>query len=349
MDKAGWRAFVRSDMPSAISPQSAEMAIDFYYENDLCQQEKGSMRAARRHCIMLATLFDRRVAQAAGQSPFFMQLTPEDCMTSTELAEKIRPAVEQVRRELFGRPDPPFAALEEAAHWLEQTAAEQDAQARAQQQAPAALKQTIYDLLAKYRELTGETVDNPFTLDLLEYVEPGNEWVRRLLVWGQTSLATLHHTSKRLADATGLWQAYVVAYILVGIPPQSASGSFTISCGYSNEFHILRPSTTITLSSPYVSAPQWRQLRKTIQKAWRIERKQPLTKQDQYFLTLIHRHGDAPTAKGKGQYKVFYETIRQEFNAWAAVQGKQKTLSTWRVTWLKHKRLLKKTPQLPSL
>jgi hypothetical protein len=348
MDKADWGAFVRSEMPSAISPQSAAMAIDFYYDNDLCQEKKGSIRAARRACIVLATLFDRRVALAAGQSTFFMPLTPEDRMTSTEMAEKIRPAVEQVRRELFGRPDPPFAGLEAAAQWLEQTAAEQAAQARAQQQAPAALKQTIHDLLAKYRELTGETADNPFKRELLEYVKPGNEWVRQLPVWGRTSLATLHNTSKRLADATGFWQARVVAYILVGIPPQSASRSVTTVCGYSNEFHILRTSTTITLSSPYVSAPQWRQLRKAIQKAWRIERKQPLTKQDQFFLALIHRHGGVPTAKGKGQYKIFYETIQQEFNAWAVAQGKQKTLSTWKVTWLKHQRLLKKTPQLPS-
>ena len=233
------------------------MAMAFYCENGLLDHEKVNVHESIRGCIDLARRFDSSPAGTLSQlgiDPFkHLSMAPQDLMMSDDLAEKIRPAVEQVRSELFGSPHPPFAALKEAIQWLEQTAAKQKAQARANNQAPEALKQTILDMLEKYRVLTGETVDNPFKLELLEYVEPGNQWVRRMPVWGRTSLATLRNKSKWLADATEFPQASVVAYILAGIRPLLASISIGMSCGYSNEFNIFRRRATVELHTPNVT------------------------------------------------------------------------------------------------
>jgi len=188
--KQEFLALVKDNKPRELSQMSWDKAIEYFLEWNAV--DRRALRECLREVIDLAWRFESSAAASASQLDTdlvqHLRMAPHDLMMSDDLTEKIKPAVAQVRSELFGSPHPPFAALEEAIQWLEQTAAEQAAQARANNQAPEALKQTILDMLEKYRDLTGETVDNPFKLELLEYVEPGNQWVRRMPVWGRTSL-----------------------------------------------------------------------------------------------------------------------------------------------------------------
>jgi hypothetical protein len=270
-------------------------------------------------------------------------MPPADLMMSDLLAEKISQEVAQIRHTLFGGPQPPFATYEEAVQWLEQPAAEQDTHARANSQTRVALKQTIREKLAEWYALTGEPYEEPFMSEYLEYAKPGNEWVRLMRVWEGTPLATLRDKSRWLANATGFSQASVVAYILAGIRPLLASVSIGMSCGYSNEFNIFRGSVTIALHSPYVTDAQWREIRKFIRRAWGTEKKKPLTEGNEQLLAIVQRHGGVPTDKGHGEYKTFFEQVRQEYNLWAVEH--ECTHKDWRVTRNAYERLLKKTRQ----
>jgi hypothetical protein len=343
MDKASARTYVVLITPEEVPRDALGAAIDHGYPTFDWQRRNKAEFA--RECMRLAQSFAIYAARKRSQSDPApsqrMPLLPADLVRSNDLAEKIRPAVEQLRSELFDSPAPPFPEYEDAAQWLERTAAEQDAYAQANSQTRIALERSIHEKLEEYRILTGEGYQSPFLLNLLEYAKPGSDWVHRVHAWGRTSLATLAHTSRELVDATGFSQASVVAYILAGIPPLLASVSIGMSDGYRNEFHILRRSATVTLHSPYVTDSQLREIRKVIRSAWNTEKKKPLTKGDKQLLDIIQRQGDMPKDKGKGQYKAFYETVRQQFNAWADEHGYE-THRTWKSTRLKHKRLLEK-------
>jgi hypothetical protein len=342
-NKQEFLALVEAGKPPGVSQTNLDKAKRYYIEWNLL--DRRVPRECARECIDLARRFDSSAAALAAQldSGVFQHLhmTPQDLMMSDDLAEKIRPAVEKVRSELFSSPHPPFAALEEAIQWLERTAAEQETQARANNQSPEALKQTIYEMLEKYRLLTGEPVDNPFQLELLEYVEPGNQWVRCMPVrWGM-SLATLAMVSKELAGATGFSQASVVAYILAGIRPLLVPISISMLWGYSNTFSIFRRRTTVELHTPNITDTQLKAIRKVIRREWSTERKKPLTEADKQLLDVVHRLGGVPKDKRHGEYKAFFEHVRQEFNTWAVAHGCRQH-SKWVVTRLKHKRLLEK-------
>jgi hypothetical protein len=262
-----------------------------------------------------------------------------DFQTSQELTEKIRLAVERVRQELFGSPQPPFATLEEAMAWLQQTVAAQEAPA--QTPAPYALKQTILETLAQYRALTGEPVGDPFVPEHLDYVEPGNPWVRRLPVYEGTSLATLRNTSKRLADATGFTPVSAVAYLLTGIPPLLASVNIDLSTAYSGDFDIFRQTATVTLRTPDITDAQWRAVRRSIRRAWHPEKKKPVPQRDTQLRDLMQRYGGVPKDRGHGEQKAFWEQVQREYNSWATQHGGAPH-KEWRITRQACKRLLEK-------
>jgi hypothetical protein len=346
MNKAEFRDHVYKVASQSLSRTSLDKAVEHCWE--WRSRDRQIPRECASECINLAGRFKSRPAGSLSQSDTslfqYMRMAPHDLIMSDDLAEKIRPAVEQVRIELFGSPHPPFAALKEAIQWLKQTAAEQEAQAWANNQAPKALKQTILDMLEKYQDLTGETVNNPFKLELLEYVEPGNQWVRRMPVWGRTSLATLRDKSKWLADATAFPPASVVAYILADIRPLLAPMSIEMSWGRSNEFNIFRRRATVELHTHNVTDAQLRAIRQLIRSSWGTERKRQLKEEDKQFLDIVQRLGGMPNGKRKGEIKTFYEQVKQEFNALAVKHG-YKTHSTWKASRLKHKRVGERVQQ----
>src|SRR5262245_61594251 len=142
--KDAFRILVNKRKPPGVSQRSLDEAIDHYIEWNLI--DRRVLKECAAECINLAMRIDmRRKADRSSQSGESavqrMPLMPRDFVLSDDIAEKIRPAVEQVRSELFGSPAPPFPAYEDAAQWLEQTAAEQDAYAQANSQTRIALEQ----------------------------------------------------------------------------------------------------------------------------------------------------------------------------------------------------------------
>jgi len=331
---------------STDRPEKAlEMAVDHLYS-----EFGGRIKTPAEFLYECCRLAQSYVLYAASKQPQsdtdsrHMLKPPPDLMMSKDLTEKIRPAVEQLRHELFGSSVPPFPTYEDAVQWLEQTAAEQNASTQAYSQTRIALEQSIYEKLEEYQVLTGEDYQLPFPLTLLEYAKPGSKWVHRVNVWGRTSLATLAHTSRKLVDATGFSQASVVAYILAGIPPLLASVHIDMSDGLSKEFQIFRRSATVTLRTPYITDAQWRKIRKRIRSEWHTERKKPVTQGKTQLRDIVQRHGGVPKDKRHGEQKAFWEQVQQEYNLWADKHGHRKH-GGWKSTCQAYERWLKKTQQ----
>ncbi len=339
-------ARVKAARPPGVSQTSLDQAIAYFLEHHWL--ERRVLRECMHECIDLARRFDILVAASAAPRDAglvqHLRLTPHDLLTSDDLAEKIRPAVDQVRHTLFGDPQPPFATSEGAVQWLEQTAAAQETQARADSPRRAALEETILAQLAAWQALTGESCEGPFVPELLEYAKPGDPWVHRVPVRGKTPLADLGSASRQLADATGFSPASVVAYILAGIRPLLVPISIRMSSGFHNDFKIARRSATIELRTPHVTDAQLRAIRQVIRRVWHTAKKKPLTESDRQFLAIVQRLGGVPQDEGERERIAFFERVRQTFNALAVEHGYPQH-STWRATRNKYARLLKKMQQ----
>jgi hypothetical protein len=90
-----------------------------------------------------------------------------------------------------------------------------------------------------------------------------------------------------------------------------------------------------------VTDAQLRAIRQVIRSSWGIERKKPLTEDDQQILDIVQRLRGVPKDKGHGEHKAFFEQVQQEFNAWAVVHG-YKPHTSWKATRNKYARLHKR-------
>ncbi len=343
--KQQFEALLKAKKPSGVSQTGMDKAKEYFLEQNWLEGKV--LHECVRECIALAQRFDSAAAVASPLDADLVQhlrMAPQDLMTSDDLTEKIRPEVEQVRHTLFGSPCPPFATYENAVQWLEQTAAAQEAEARALDPKRELLRQSICEKLEELQSLTGDGYTLPFRPDLLEYAKPGDQWVHRVSIWGRTSLADLGSASRQIADATGFSQACVVSYILAGIRPLLVPIRMSTSWGASNTFNIFRGSVTLALRNPNVTDAQLKTIRQVIRRAWRTEKKKPLTEGDKQFLDIVHRLGGVPEDKRHGEHKAFFELLRQEFNAWAVEHG-CRLHKEWKVTRNKYYRLFKKLRQ----
>jgi hypothetical protein len=130
--KQQFEALLKSKKPPGVSQTGMDKAKEYFLEQNWLEGKV--LHECVRECIALAQRFDSAAAVASPLDADLVQhlrMATQDLMTSEELTEKIRPAVEKVRHTLFGSPCPPFDAYEDAVQWLEQTAAAQEAEARA--------------------------------------------------------------------------------------------------------------------------------------------------------------------------------------------------------------------------
>jgi hypothetical protein len=107
--KQQFKALLNAKKPSGVSQTGMDMAEEYFLEQNWL--ERKALHECVRECIALARRFDSAAAVAPPRDAELVQylrMAPQDLMTSDDLTEKIRPAVEQVRHTLFGSPCPPF-------------------------------------------------------------------------------------------------------------------------------------------------------------------------------------------------------------------------------------------------
>jgi hypothetical protein len=149
---------------------------------------------------------------------------PQIKVTERDLAEKIQPQVERLRRGLFRTAAASFTSMSEAALWIERHATSGGLTrlpGRAQKQAEdlivgAQVKLHAYSTLVGHEAVVHEIVRR------LPYTKPGEQGLLYAPVRftpRTTKLGRLERATRVLAEATGFPQESVVAYVLSGEAP----------------------------------------------------------------------------------------------------------------------------------
>ncbi|HSF32513.1 MAG TPA: hypothetical protein VLK82_18835 [Candidatus Tectomicrobia bacterium] len=147
----------------------------------------------------------------------------------------------------------------------------------------------------------------------------------------------VEQAAKDLAEATGLSQSAVAAYIVVGIHPFVSSAEIRVQ-----DFTGLLPAggtfkrtqATIEVNWGELPAKQVKDIRREVRKALNLQEVKRLTEEDQRLLELVKRLDGEP-ADGK---TAFWERVRQEWNRSVGTQQ----YTTWRGPEMRYRRLRKK-------
>ena len=122
MGTQGFEDKVLRSAPGELPSKALEEAIYRYARQGLTQDRnvRGCILLAYRVQCLIASAVSSRDVSTPRQRP----LTPGSLVVSNGLAAAIKPAVEAVRKTIFGSTRPPFACYEAAVSWLEQMAKE---------------------------------------------------------------------------------------------------------------------------------------------------------------------------------------------------------------------------------
>jgi hypothetical protein len=123
-----------------LAPHLAASGIDVAIRH--CTEQRNQLdNESVRLCIRLAGLIEQSFVNIADTSTaaevVALPSSPGALIGSDVLAFKIQPWVEKVRREIFGRPDPPFTTREEAANWLAESGHQTQIEKASQEMAKA--------------------------------------------------------------------------------------------------------------------------------------------------------------------------------------------------------------------
>lgn len=159
------------------------------------------------------------------------ELTSDMLLTSDFLADRILPWVQLVRTELFGSADAPFSSIKEAENWIQ----EQSKVYGIGDAWPVRdmREQLVHDILS---DVSGVSVAFPLGRTLEYLGEDGKvhqikikgreleDWEISQLreqydKWTMHSLSWLENETRIMSRATGLTQASLVQFVLVGIRP----------------------------------------------------------------------------------------------------------------------------------
>ncbi len=157
-----------------------------------------------------------------------LRQTPTDRIFGDALVRALAPTVENLRREEFGSPDPPFEDVMEAARWIEQTSKASLTTYREKSEERKEVLNEINKLAREYQ------IEIEYKSTLLPYhqnhdddepanqnqdddeEEPPAKWVPT--VQG-SYLYRLAKETRRIAMRTGLPQDALVVHVLTGLKP----------------------------------------------------------------------------------------------------------------------------------
>lgn len=196
---------------------------------------------------------DRR-GNAQASETFIGDIEPDTAITAEVLLERLAPRVKEVRSEIFGGPEAPFAGPEEAAAWIE---AEREAR-KVEGDVPDELIADNMALQERWEQCFGTPVGLKPLKPFLDYWKPfdgGGQVLCAGVPFGSPFLRLKQFTVAASME-TGIDEHALVSYVLFGACP----GLSRILVGYQTgtpRFRLRR--TTITFLSRQVT---WGDLRR---------------------------------------------------------------------------------------
>lgn len=263
--------------------------------------------------------------------------TSADRIRNDVMLERIGPSVKQTRERLFNSEAVPFRSLKAAVQWIEDTADASKVQLSDKEQKRArGLRSEIFRLIAKLSAITKHHYGFPASTQTVEYYRPGS---RQVIACGApigSPLELLATSSAAIANATGLWKAQVVAYVLAGIRPELATVALW---QYPDTYTTLptgepyrRSYVQVTFNSPDITDEQLRTLRREIRGTWNAHRSKPLTERDEQLLEIVNELGGVPNS-GRTE---FWKRVAVEYGKRVKPVGSFETLKS------RYRRLQKK-------
>jgi hypothetical protein len=337
MDDTTFRRVVEShfpwDTPKPVS-EGLEMALRFFQENHLTALPQSACA-----CISLAGMFEQQLALQPArreEGNRHRAITENPSAESTDRLQRILPTVKQVRQEVFGLENAPFASDADAATWIEGEGQKQnvalafDARGGKEwiDQRPQTIKQQLATILTGIQEgiqyylwLSGETAP-PFQPQRprLPYKRPAQlpDGTEVLLaeeypVCPGSPLARLAEVSSALAQATGFTQLDVVRHLLLGTKPTLSRYRVHIRQAPAPLEDLEDLSAVINVFTPYLSDRDLRNIRHYLRHYMQSEQLKRLRAFHEQLRRLVDEHGPVPSGKRSGS-GVYWQRFLQRWN-----------------------------------
>lgn len=217
-----------------------------------------------------------------------------------DLANVIEPWVEHVRNEIFGATSPPFSDYQDAVEWLNNEEEKVPEVPKEDVEEAMRLMSEAKTKLWQVRQLLHHPV-HPFRVEqsVVPYADLREPDVQYVLAPIDTPLGLLAEQSKAIAEATGLSQVSVVAYILANIDPvirpivvQDCQRMSTMPDGAV----VWRHHAEIEVNSGNISQDDFKLVFKQVKESIQTGgRKKRLTRKHRTLLSVLGELGEQPT------------------------------------------------------
>jgi hypothetical protein len=266
-------------------------------------------------------------------------LLPGPRLTSISRLSKIRPWVEQTRRELEHRTGCklPFSDYEDAVRWVlrQDKAARQRSPASTWDEAKALLDEAA-PILSRLKALTGQPWHvQAEPLAVVQCVKPGDRSVDNIATIRGEPLHDLGRAVAEMSRATGFKEVDLVAYVLAGHPPRLQPVSIQhrmqaqkLPAGDS----MWRSEITVTIRSPEVTTEAYFDaIRRAVWNEWPKRRPLDLTRKQQRMVNAFEQIGwpdrDNPTSPK--YWRRFLEHVDPEGTTYAGKEPWRTPMMAW--------------------
>lgn len=340
MGAQGFEDKVLRSAPRELTSKALEEAIHHYVQEGLTQDRnvRGCMLLAYRIQFLILSAVSSTDGSTQRRGP----LTPGILVESNRLAAAIKPAVEAVRKTIFGNTRPPFAPYEAAVTWLEHMAKEPLVFSPVERERSERPEREIQEKMSEWNRLTGWSSRWTRSLGEIPYAKPGEEWLRYIPVPQRSPLASLEQASQEMAHATGFSQFSTIAYILVDIPPVLPPVNISYCPNLNETFGIFRMQAIIEVNSPDVPYDQRRDIWRKIRQPWNLDQTKVLTDRDRQLIEIVKSLGDPP----KEHPAAYWRKAREIWNALEGEKATPEFHNEWRVTRRRYVRLREKLQEL---
>lgn len=235
------------------------------------------------------------------------ELTDEDIITSDYLIDKIAPWVEDVRKKIFGSPEPAFD-WDGAVKWIENRNKDARKSTRAMKGLRNKFKELAKELGKNYQELRRSR-------RVIPYAKKGDEWMHNVPI-NSLDLYILEQETRRIAKVTGFPQQSLVVHVLSGnkpIVPRVGIHTLEHFCKLSDQETLYGVEIILEIRAKDFRFRELYKIYQTIRKELELVKNKPFKEKHLRFYRFIKDLGKIPDRGKKGHYK-FWNEAKEEWN-----------------------------------
>src|SRR5450759_3841469 len=172
-------------------------------------------------CVFLALSYEIESASEKEDEVELKHYFPPHVFPTSQgelLVKQVESWIESIRRELFGKDQPPFKSYPDAVRWMKQEAKKRPKPSKKDQKRVQELETEIIDKQKKRNRLTRQSGMSicweALSIPYVDFPVRPDSWVEIMPVSFDKPLGPLAIDSKKISETTGFRQVEVVAWIL---------------------------------------------------------------------------------------------------------------------------------------